>query len=123
MRSFFVIICIFCWFENSKGACIKVFLDDFVWLKYFLIDSCQQELSTKICCDLISAKLVFKLIYITIIFTVCCFVQKDYFNLNYRRTRKSFDYLIYDTYRIYIFSYGYKIVVTNNHFNNQKGVD
>ena len=40
-------------------------------------------------CDLISGKLDFKLIYITILLyytmhVACCFVQKYYFNLNYR---------------------------------------
>ena len=58
--------CLFSWLENSKGACIKAFRDDFVQLKYFLIDSYEQELSKEFCFDLISCKLVFKLIYITI---------------------------------------------------------
>ena len=31
-----------------ERACVKAFRNDFVWFKYFLIDSCQHELSTRI---------------------------------------------------------------------------
>ena len=79
--------CLFSWFENSKGACIKAVRDDFVWFKYFLIDNCQQEFCCDLIGDLISGKLVFKLIYITILLYYMIHVvsfRKTIFDLNYR---------------------------------------
>ena len=164
------VTCLFSWFENSKGACIKAFRDDFVLLQYFLIDSCQQGLSTRILLWFNQLQTSFQT-YLHRSFTVCCFVQKDHFNLNYRNAWRnhlrglkgklciigigentlSIEYS--DIYHVlsnlfpwtrFLFPakflyvkirktkscpkffhriYGYKIVITDNHFNNQKGVD
>ena len=84
--------CSFDWFENSKGACIKAFRDDFVYLKYFLINSCQQELSTKILLWFNQWWTSFQTYLhhnFTVWYDTCCFVQKDYFNLNYRNAWRS----------------------------------
>ena len=60
--------CLFSWFETSKGACIKHFVmtsssSSIFWLNRNFNRNCLQEF----CCDLISGKLVFKVIYITIL--------------------------------------------------------
>ena len=62
--------CLFSWFENSKGACVKAVRDDSSSSRSFWLIIVNRNCPQEFCCDLISGKLVFKLIYITVLHVV-----------------------------------------------------
>ena len=59
--------CLFSWFENSKGACIKHFVMTLSSSSIFRLIVVNRNGLQEFCCDLISGKLVFRLIYSTIL--------------------------------------------------------